>query len=344
MGAQWAILLIVSAAFVLVLELLRLPAALLLGPMAAAILMAALDGKARVPRPLFYAAQAVVGCLIARGLPPSIFGEMQHDWPLFVTAIAAVVGAGLGMGWLMARWQVLPGTTAIWGALPGGATVTVLMAEAYGADIRLVAFMQYLRVVMVATVASIVSALWTFGSGSAPSAVVWFPAVAWVPFAETLGIAGVGLVIGRTLRIPAGQLLVPLVMALILQDAGLVTIELPPWLLAMSYALVGWSIGMRFSRGILVHAARALPRVAAGVASVIALSGVLAALLVIVAGVDPLTAYLATSPGGADSVAIIAASTQVDMPFVMSMQAARLAIVLVLGPSLLRFLANRVSR
>ena len=32
-------------------------------------------------------------------------------------------------------------------------------------------------------------------------------------------------------------------------------------------------------------------------------------------GVDMLTAYLATSPGGADSIAIIAASTGVDLGF-----------------------------
>ena len=40
-----------------------------------------------------------------------------------------------------------------------------LMAEAYGADIRLVALMQYLRVVCVATTASIVAAIWAHGGG-----------------------------------------------------------------------------------------------------------------------------------------------------------------------------------
>ena len=41
---------------------------------------------------------------------------------------------------------MLPGTTAVWGSSPGAATAMVLMAEAFGADARLVAFMQYLRV------------------------------------------------------------------------------------------------------------------------------------------------------------------------------------------------------
>ena len=52
----------------------------------------------------------------------------------------------------------------------------------------------------------------------------------------------------------------------------------------------------------------------------IVLCGGVAWLMVLAIGVDPLTAYLATSPGGSDSMAIIAASTNVDVSFVMAMQ------------------------
>jgi uncharacterized membrane protein AbrB (regulator of aidB expression) len=50
------------------------------------------------------------------------------------------------------------------------------------------------------------------------------------------------------------------------------------------------------------------------------------------------------SPGGADSIAIIASSTKVDLPFVMAMQAARMVIVLLSGPTLARFIARLVRR
>jgi uncharacterized membrane protein AbrB (regulator of aidB expression) len=53
-----------------------------------------------------------------------------------------------------------------------------------------------------------------------------------------------------------------------------------------------------------------------------------------------LTAYLATSPGGADSVAIIAASSNVDLPFVMAMQTARFMLVMLVGPALARAVAR----
>ncbi len=295
-AAQWAVLLGLSVGFAAALESLHLPAALLLGPMLAAILLAAAETRTRVADLPFLAAQAVIGALIARGLPASILVDLQKDWLLFAVVILLVVTVSTSLGWLLARWQVLPGTTAIWGASPGGATAMILMSDAYGADMRLVAFMQYLRVVFVATLASVVSALWTAGSGGA-AAMVWFPPVNGPALAETLAVAAIGAVLARRLRVPAGALLGSLALGVALQDAGLLTIELPPWLLAMSYAVIGWTIGLRFTRRILAHAARAVPLLAAAVLVLIALCGGLAAMLVVMVGVDPLTAYLATSPG-----------------------------------------------
>ncbi len=60
---------------------------------------------------------------------------------------------------------------------------------------------------------------------------------------------------------PAGAFLVPLVGGIVLTHLGWIVIELPTWLLAASYALVGWNVGLRFTRPLLIHAARALPRI-----------------------------------------------------------------------------------
>jgi uncharacterized protein len=68
-----------------------------------------------------------------------------------------------------------------------------------------------------------------------------------------------------------------------------------------------------------------------------------AAMLVMVAKVDPLTAYLATSPGGSDSIAIIAASSDVDVSFVMAMQTVRMIVVLFLAPILTKFIVERMN-
>jgi membrane AbrB-like protein len=210
------------------------------------------------------------------------------------------------------------------------------MAEAYGADARLVAFMQYLRVAAVAAVASIVARVCGLSVSHAGPEVTWFPSISWSSLMATLALATLGPLLAHKLRIRSGAFLLPLVLGLVLTHLGWLVIELPPWLLVLTYAVIGWSIGLRFTRPLLLHATKALPRVLACILTLIALCAVLAGVLVVVARVDPLTAYLATSPGGADSVAIIAAASKVDVPFVLAMQTTRLAAVIFLAPLITR--------
>ncbi len=337
---QWGALLGASLVLVSLLELTRLPAALLLGSMGAAILLAWFEGRVKIPAWSFVIAQGIVGCLVARSISPDILAEMVREWPMFLTCVGSVILFSTALGYALARWKVLPGTTAVWGSSPGAATVMVLMANAFGGDMRLVAVMQYLRVACVGLVASVVARAWTSSGHAAAAATDWFQPLAAGPFLETLALAVGGAAVGLKAKIPAGPLLLPLFLGAALSAGHVVTITLPPWLLAGCYALVGWSIGLKFTREIVLYAARHLPQMIASIFALIAMCGGLAYALHLAAGTDPLTAYLATSPGGADSVAIIAASSRVDMSFVMAMQVARLILVILIGPALARLLAR----
>ncbi len=343
LARRWTLLVGLSLALTVLLEVVHLPAALLLGPMIAAIVASACESTVRVPVLPFALAQGVVGTLIARSVPVAVFSEIGHDWPLFIAGVVLVIAAAALLGYVLARFEVLPGATAVWGSSPGAATAMVLMAAAGGADARLVAVMQYLRVVWVATIASRVAHAFV-GGAAAPPAVVWFPSVDGRDFLLTMLVAFGGAVAGLRLRVPAGALLVPLVFGIVAQDAAHAVVTLPPWLLAASYTLVGWTIGLRFTREILRYAARALPRILASIVALVLFCAGFAALLVWKAGLDPLTAYLATSPGGADTVAIIAANSKVDVPFVMTMQTARFVVVLLVGPALSSFIARHTPQ
>ncbi|MBZ8133337.1 AbrB family transcriptional regulator [Afifella sp. IM 167] len=338
-GLRWPALLALSLLLLTVLETLHLPAALLLGPMLAAILLAASGGVVRVPPSAFIGAQGVLGFMIAGILPATIFREVASDWPVFVAGTLSTVVLAALLGWVLTRARLLPGTTAVWGSAPGAAAVMTVMSEDYGADMRLVAFMQYLRVACCAVVATIAGRL-VGVPGGAVAPVEWFPAIPWPAFLATLACALGSAWIGFRLRLPGGALLLPLCLGLFLELSGTLTIFLPPWLLAITYAGLGWAIGMRFTPAVLAHAAHIFPQVLASTLALIALCGGLAGLLVLFADIDPLTAYLATTPGGADSVAIIAAATNVDAAFVMAMQVARFFVVLLVGPSLARLMSR----
>ena len=340
---RWIVLLAVSAVSVSLLELVRLPAALLLGPMATAVLMATTGGGIRIRSQGFTAAQGFVGMMIASNMPPSIFGELKSDWPIFVVGVLSTVIAAAFLGWLMARTKLFPGTTAIWGSSPGAAAAMTLMSGSYGADMRLVAFMQYVRVVCVALAATVVARFMGVETVAAQQT-IWFPPVDWLGFVLTAAVALAASWFGMRLKIPGGPLLLPLALGMALKFSGLMPIVLPPWILALSFAVIGWGIGMRFTREVVAHAARTLPRVLLSIFALITVCGCFAAGLVYFAGIDPLSAYLATSPGGADSVAIIAASTNVDVPFVMAMQITRFIVVLLTGPATARLLSRGMSR
>ncbi len=340
---QWGLLVAGSALLAALLEILALPAALLLGPMIAGVVLATNGGHIRAPRLPVQAAQAIVGCMVARAITGDIVLVFLKDWPLFLGVVLAIIATSSLLGWTIGRLEILPGTTAVWGTTPGAASAMMVLAGAFGADARLVAFMQYVRVVCVAGLASVVAWIWVGPATAAAPPVAWFPAIAWPDFAATLAVVATGMAVGAWLRIPAGAFLIPIVAGALVEGSGLAHLALPPWLLALGYAFLGWSVGLGFTRAILAHARRALPQVLLATFAIIAVSGGLAVVLVRAAGIDPLTAYLATSPGGMDTVAIIAGSSTADISFVMALQTVRLVIVIIAGPPLARFIAQRVG-
>jgi membrane AbrB-like protein len=342
-AVQWLLLLALTAALTALLLVARLPAALLLGPLFAGIALGAQGVALRIHPRAYAGAQALIGGMIAATITPAIWQTFASHWPWFLAGVFSTLLASSGLGILLSGLRALPGTTAIWGTTPGAATAMVLMAESWGADARLVAFMQYVRVIMVALAAAALAHFWLHLNSAARPLPNWLAPVDWLALAQTLAALAAAALLGARLRIHAGALLLPALAASALHLGGWLRIELPPWLLAATYAVIGWSIGLRFTRQALGHALRALGPVLASVALLIAACGALSWLLARAAGVDPLTAYLAMSPGGMDTVAIIAASSPVDVPFVMTLQAVRLIVVIALGPRLARFVAGRTA-
>lgn len=341
---QWMIIIALSVGGGYALQRTGLPAALLLGPMVAGIIAGTNGATVRVPRLPYLAAQGVIGVLIAQAMTLEIMRVILDDWLLFTALVLATVVASSLLGYLISRWRILPGSTAVWGSSPGAATAMVIMAEAFGADARLVAFMQYLRVICVAAVAALVARLFVDTSGVEMPTTVWFPAIEPIPFASTIALVVIGGLLGVRLKIPAGAVMAPMLFGSVLHIAGLASFQLPEWLLAASYAFIGWNIGLGFTRAIIQHAARALPQIVSSIVALIAFCWGLAFILSSTLGIDMLTAYLATSPGGMDSIAIIAAaSPQVDLPLIMALQTMRFLFVLFLGPSVARLVARQVA-
>ncbi len=343
--AQWLALVALSVVLIAILEALRLPGGIMIGAMLAAIVVAIADGRIRMPATPVVAVQGVVGFMIASTIPPTILSDLGRDWPLLLIGLVGVIVGATGIGIALMRRGLLPGATGVWGMAPGASTPMILMADANGADARLVAVMHKVRTLIVVALAAIVASLSAPHVVAAGAAVKtgWFPPVAWGWLLVTLTLAVGSAFFASWLRVFTGPMLVAMGVAVVLQGVGWIKIELPPWLLAVAYAIVGWTVGLGFTLPIIWYALRSLPLIIASTVALILYCGALGAVLVAVGGIDPLTAYLATSPGGADSIAIIAASTTVDMRFVMAMQITRLVVVMLIAPAFSRWVVRVVG-
>ena len=146
--------------------------------------------------------------------------------------------------------------------------------------------------------------------------------------------------VGCLLRLPSGTMLIPMLAGAVLQSGQLITIELPEWLLAMAYMAIGWRIGLGFDKQILLRALRPLPQILLSIFALLAICAGMAWGLTRFMHIDFMTAYLATSPGGLDTVAVIAAGSNANMALIMAMQSLRLFSILLTGPAIARFIST----
>ncbi|WP_114394005.1 AbrB family transcriptional regulator [Oleisolibacter albus] len=341
--AQWAVLALLSAVLTAGLHWAALPASSLLAPMVAGIVLGIRGTTLRLPRVAFVGAQAVVGCLVAHAITAATLVAVAQNWfSMLAVVMSTVLASGL-VGWLMVRFGSLPGTTAAWGSSPGGAAAMVAMAAEFGADARLVAFMQYFRVVLVVLSASLVSRFLLGGHLVAPAA----PAVLAVPLGEQLSAYAVTLLVavggawlaGR-LRVPAGAMLLPMIGGAVLHGSGLAELSMPAGLQDIAYCAIGWTVGLRFTPEVIRHAVRAVPQMLVSTLALIGLCAASAWGLMRLLGMDGLTAFLATSPGGLESIAAIAVGSDADVSFVLALQTLRLAVVILTGPPVARLIAR----
>lgn len=346
-AGAWAALLVLSIASTWALRTLHVPAALMLGPMLSAIALAQFHGKLEMRRPIVMGAQALLGCRLGMAISPDLLNSALFYLPALFAFVLAIILATALLAIAVSRAGWFPESTAVWGLSPGAASAMVMLAEMHGSDPRIVAVMQYLRVVAAALVAILVGTVMgspeANGHGLAMTGpgVAWFPPIDGVAFTETLALALLGALAAWVSKRSIAILFVPMIGGAFLQLSGLGKLELPAFLTAAVFAVIGWNIGLKFTRASLRASMKLMPRIAAVIVAMIALCGALSIPLARLIGVDALSAYLALSPGGLDSVLIIATSTHVDLPLILAAQIVRLVVVMSIAPPLARYVVRR---
>jgi uncharacterized protein len=299
-----------------------------------------------VPTNAFRVAQAVTGVSLGVYVQSSSLNAVASAWLPVAIVSAGTLVLSLACGWALVRTVGLEPPTAALGMVAGGASGIVGMARELGADDRLVAVMQYLRVLVVVVLTPLLVAVafhhpHAADTGPTPSnGPVFGSAHDWLLMCIALAL---GAVVAVVTRLPAGSLLAPMIVAAIL-TLVVGDFQVPAIVREPAFAAIGLQVGLRFTPRLLRQAGRLLvPTLLCILGLLVACFG-LALLLAATTDASLLDAYLATTPGGLYAVLAAAFGTGADTTFVIAVQTLRLFVMVLLAPVVVRKLVLRNDR
>jgi uncharacterized protein len=340
---DWAAVVAGAVAVSALLALLHVPSPTLFGGLVAA-LVRALGGRRRlaVPRVAMTGAQAVIGVTIGALVQLDTLGAIGEHWLPVLLITVGTLALSLAAGQLLRLQRGVSPVTGAFSMIAGGASGITAMARDLGADQRMVAVLQYLRVLLIVVLmpvaATTVYGATTGGGAPAPAGGPGWPA--GLLFTAVCVVAGVAL--GRVTRLPVGALLGPMLVAAALDLTGLSHgAQTPAAVGNAAFLVIGLQVGISFTRESLRTVGRALPLALAIIVGLILASAGLGAVLAAATGVGQLDAYLATTPGGLYAVLATATDSGADATFVLAVQVLRLFVMLLSAPLLARWLRDR---
>lgn len=284
-------------------------------------------------------AQAVVGVALGAYVHSSTLGAAAAHWAPVIGVTLGTLALSLGAGYAVARLGRIDLPTASLGMIAGGASGIVAMSHELGADDRLVAIMQYLRVLIIVVLTPVLYGVFGGHHHGAAGGPGGGHGLAWLPFllvSCALGIPG-----ARRARLPAGSLLGPLIVAAALTLSGVTGgAQVPALVQDVAFAFIGLQVGLRFTPASLRRAGRLLPLILGSTFVLILLCGGLALALAPLAGVSRVDAYLATTPGGLYAVLATALGGGANTTFILAVQTLRLLTMVLAAPPLTRRLAR----
>ena len=323
-----------------------LPSPWLFGALLLGLVVAlAAPGRLAVPEPGFTAAQAVTGVTLGTYLQSAALTTLGHEWIAVALVSAATLAISLIAGLGLAKVTLARRPPAALGMIAGGAPASSPMARALDGDDRLVAFMQYLRVLVVVLLTPLLIPILFPGhhGASAASVAGHVPilgsAGSWL---ITLAIAGAAGWAAVRVRMPAGALLGPMIVAGAITLSGIGgSFAVPPLLRETAFAVIGLQVGLRFTVETVRQVGRLLVPVLLCILFLLVACFGLAAVLAATTSVTLQDAYLATTPGGLYAVLAVAFGAGANTTFIVAVQGLRVLVMVLLAPLAVRLIVRR---
>ena len=306
---------------------LGLPAGLVSGSVVAVATAALLGRPMRVPLALARICYVVVGTLLGTVVTPETLRGVV-TWPasiaLLMLASLGMIAATMTYLRVVHRWDPL---SALMGASPGSMAQVIALSSELGGDLRAVAIVQTVRVLLL--VVGLPNGLALFGLVVPAVPLPRGPAGLSV-LGEMLLLIGVAVTFALVflrLRFPGGLLFGALAGSALLHGSGLVHAALPWWVGGASVITLGALVGSRFAN----TSARMLVGHLGAAFGSFAVSMVVATVFVLIVArlfsFPIATIVIAFAPGAQDTMMVLALALHLDPVYVGAHHLARFLVV-----------------
>lgn len=326
-----------------VFAVIGVPLAWMLGPMVVNIIASVRGAPVLVPHGVRVVTLCIIGVFLGGSFSPDLLaraGEWTLSLSLMIVFIPLIT---LVAGLYYVRVAGFDRSTAMFSSAPGTLTAMVIIGGDSGADERMIALTQGLRVVLLVFLMPLVVTL-VLSAGPGSASVLPEGGPFEVTDLVLLCVAAlVGLGLARTFKLPASAMTGAMLTSAALYLSGVVSWRPPDAVLWVCLWVLGSAIGSRFSTVTAATFYRVGKHAIAVTALVMTVSAVFAALVSMLLGVPFLTALLSFSPGGVAEMCLIAIAFDIDPAFVAVHHLARIVILITAAPFAAKWIQARAG-
>ena len=305
-----------------------------------AVAIASLAGRPMtMPAPPMRVLLVLIGISLGAVVTPATLNGMAtYPASIAVLIVAMLVVSVGGTIYLTSvhRWPMLSSYLA---SSPGGMSQVLVVAAELDADLRAIAIVQTMRVVIIAVgLPAGLSLLGVAGQAVRPGNGPFNLALAG-ELAILVAASVIGAVVAFRVRFPGGLLFGAMFASAALHGTGTIHAVVPPWVANTAMVALGGVIGARFANTPPRLLANYLAAGFGSFAVAVAIAAVFAGLLLKLLPVSIPEVMVAYAPGSVDAMMLLALALHVDPVYVGAHHVMRIVLVSLLMPLAARWLA-----
>lgn len=321
---------------------LRMPLAWMLGSMflVGICALGGLEKKIRLTvNPLLRAIMiTIIGVMLGSAFKPEMI-DRAREWLGLVILMMIYIPVATALCYVIFRKLAgLDPVTAYFSAAPGGLQEMTLVGEHYGGDGRSIIMTHALRVFLVVMT---VPVYFRFVEKlNVPPMAIGRHMWELLPMEAVLlaACAVVGWFAAKAIRMPASQLVGPMVVSAVVHLAGWSSASPPPELVAAAQVVMGAALGCRFVGTPLKEVGRVAGWAVIATAAMLLVSLGFTLGTADLLGIDRAGLMLVLSPGGMAEMSLVALGLGVEVAIVASMHIFRIAVVVLAVPFAFRLM------